>query len=381
MCKNKVLYPGAQSSSLTNVIAMRQALSHTNNLRKSTKTVAVRLEGGIGDHILGMRLLPFIREKYPDHRIEIFSDCGGSRPQMEISSISPYVAGVTAVYKNAPMIIDPASKPVDFDHSNCYDALNNFNQLRRFDQELISKADIYFDAWGESFFAVQARVLGVSPFEILNTRSRLQTPQTSVVAADHMLRHLGQKRFVTLHLAKYGADFLHANIQCLSDLLRQVLVDEEIIILNVFQTEYGFSDIPEPWRRYRRQQMIEEARVISSLTCLHRRIVTLSDLPILTVAGIIQRSHYFIGVDNGIKHLAWAMNKPLSYFLFPSLPTPYFLLRWLPDFDRALTFQSGKEEFEKHLRDIACHCCNTNEQNGCSTNKERLGSSYHGLGS
>ena len=34
---------------------------------RSTRSIAIRLEGGLGDHILGVRVLSFVRAKYPHH--------------------------------------------------------------------------------------------------------------------------------------------------------------------------------------------------------------------------------------------------------------------------------------------------------------------------
>ncbi len=49
----------------------------------STKNIAVRFEGGVGDHILAARFIPAIREKYPGCRITIFSDTDGNTIQTD----------------------------------------------------------------------------------------------------------------------------------------------------------------------------------------------------------------------------------------------------------------------------------------------------------
>jgi hypothetical protein len=45
--------------------------------RSPKRFVAVRLEGGLGDHILGMRVLRFVRDRYPRHEIVALSDAHG----------------------------------------------------------------------------------------------------------------------------------------------------------------------------------------------------------------------------------------------------------------------------------------------------------------
>ena len=52
------------------------------------KQAAVRLEGGLGDHILGMRLLQFVRRRYPGHLMVVYCDCGGYRSQLEAGAKS-----------------------------------------------------------------------------------------------------------------------------------------------------------------------------------------------------------------------------------------------------------------------------------------------------
>lgn len=43
----------------------------------SVKKINLRLEGGLGDHLLAVRFIPAIKEKYPDAKIKIYSDtCG-----------------------------------------------------------------------------------------------------------------------------------------------------------------------------------------------------------------------------------------------------------------------------------------------------------------
>ena len=68
------------------------------------------------------------------------------------------------------------------------------------------------------------------------------------------------------------------------------------------------------------------------------------------VAGLLAKCRYFIGVDNGIKHLAWALNVPHTVFL-PHPPGARFILRWMPDFDRSLLLGCTKAELARHVDD------------------------------
>ena len=45
--------------------------------------ISVRLEGGLGDHILGARFIPPILDKYPGAKIYAYSDSEGNSFQKE----------------------------------------------------------------------------------------------------------------------------------------------------------------------------------------------------------------------------------------------------------------------------------------------------------
>src|SRR4051812_207225 len=46
-------------------------------------SIHIRMEGGLGDHLLAVRFLPAIKEKYPNSRIKIFTDTNGKTFQAE----------------------------------------------------------------------------------------------------------------------------------------------------------------------------------------------------------------------------------------------------------------------------------------------------------
>jgi ADP-heptose:LPS heptosyltransferase len=68
------------------------------------------------------------------------------------------------------------------------------------------------------------------------------------------------------------------------------------------------------------------------------------------VAALIKRCRYFVGLDNGIKHLAWALGVPLTC-LYPIYPSTEHIVRWLPDIHRMLLFDCREEDLAAHLTD------------------------------
>jgi hypothetical protein len=117
-------------------------------------TIAVRLEGGLGDHILGLRVLRFLRRRYPRHEIIGYSDSGGYRPPLEAASMSPYFNRVLPV----------ARLPVDDD---------NWGELSAVLPEWLAamhSAEIFVDGWTSKMFVEAALVLDVPVFDILAER-------------------------------------------------------------------------------------------------------------------------------------------------------------------------------------------------------------------
>jgi ADP-heptose:LPS heptosyltransferase len=120
------------------------------------------------------------------------------------------------------------------------------------------------------------------------------------------------------------------------------------LVLNIFASSYDLAHWPEPERTRKRQQTIDEARVIRALCSRSDRIVPCVDLPLSTVAALLRRCRYFLGVDNGIKHVAWALGVPHTMIVPSRVPLPR-LLRWMPDVHRALPSDCTAAAFERHI--------------------------------
>ncbi len=296
----------------------------------SPRSVAIRLEGGLGDHILGMRVLSFVRAKYPHHDLRIYSDAAGHPTQLEIARMSPLVASVTPVAVT--------------DHSRTIDAIDPA------DRELMFASDAVIDAWGGSLFIEAAEQLNVPMFDIMASRPELIVPADADRAA---LEFLGDDRdapLVGLNLGKYDHALLAEYSHLIAALLHGLLEQQDVIILNFFTTSYDFSHWREPRRTERREIAERVGRFLASLSRLSERIRPCADLPLSIVAALIKRCRYFVGLDNGIKHLAWALDVPLTC-LYPLYPSTVHAVRWLPDIHRMLLFECSDEDLAAHLAD------------------------------
>jgi hypothetical protein len=237
--------------------------------------------------------------------------------------MSPYAARVIPVYKD----------PLNFNPDVFDESFGKIEQLRVSDQNMMRQHDEFFDAWGEGLFIKQSRQLGFSFLEILNTRPLLIVPELN--DGPHLECQLTAKPSVALCLAKYGAVFLREHLGWIIELLLRLLEDERLLIFNLYHSSYDFPHWPDALRVQRREQNAIESALIADLNQISPRIIPVANASLHVVAAVIRGSNYFIGVDNGLKHVAWALGRPLTYFI-EQIPTDARVLRWMPDFHCAV---------------------------------------------
>lgn len=323
-------------------------------------SVALRFEGGLGDHLLGMRLLPFVRSHFPQHEIVAYSDCSGHQTQLDILAMSPDISRIVAIY--------PREAPTSFADAG------RLERLRPDDVAAMMGAEAFVDAHGEKLYIAAARQMGVPLFDILASRPRLQIPNA---AHEDAARFLQQRLpvshdaplLVGLNLTKSQPFLLHDYEKRLNELLTSVLRNPRIVLLNFFASKYEYRHWPEPMRTERHRLLQAECHAMAELGARHERIVTCENLPISTTAALLERCGYFIGVDNGIKHLAWALGIPLTYYHHEK-PAVGYILRWMPDVHRLTMLCCDDQAFSAHLSRL---CDNLNQVRPVSARPEAEG--------
>jgi hypothetical protein len=300
------------------------------------KTVAVRLEGGLGDHVLGMRVLRFVRIRLPQHKIVVYSDSAGHETPLELAAMSPLVSNAIPVYSKAK------------DRT----VVGRLENVRPQDLALMLAADVFIDAWGGDMFTTAAMTLNVPVFDILASRPQLSVPADAKREVAEILTPFVGASFVGLNLAKYGAPWLRRQEARIARVVSALLKYPNIIVLHMFTSGYEYSHWPEPERTMRRECAREEAEFLKSVLGHNDRVVSCEDLPLCVIAGLITRCCYFIGVDNGIKHLAWALDVPIT-FCVREVPKLLGQLRWMPDLHRMLPFDAPEALFDSHVA-IVC---------------------------
>jgi hypothetical protein len=297
-------------------------------------SVSVRLEGGLGDHILGMRILRFVRDRYPHHDIVAFSDSRGLRAPVEIATMSPLVSRVVPISHGvAP---------------NTHADRRGLETIRLPDLQLMLSGDLVIDTFGEKMLAAASLALDVPIFEVLAHRPELVAPPHANEEATRLLATHNGAFIVGVHLAKYGGALLRRNEAVIIHVLRQLLRHPSVVILNMFSSRREYVGCSESQRMTRQQGLLEEISFLEYLCTVSDRILPCVNLPLATIVALIRRCRYFIGLDNGIKHIAWALGVPRTVF-FPGKPSLWHVLRWIPDVHRMLPFDCTNAALESHI--------------------------------
>jgi hypothetical protein len=136
-----------------------------------------------------------------------------------------------------------------------------------------------------------------------------------------------------------------------------LLENPKVVILNFYISSYQFPHWPRALGMDREAQTAKESLKIGELWNIDERVIPMVDFPISMVAAFLERCRFFLGVDNGIKHLAWAMGIPHTFFE-SGFPKTSFILRWMPDFHRLLLFNCSRQDLLRHLSDARRHIKN-----------------------
>jgi hypothetical protein len=207
---------------------------------------------------------------------------------------------------------------------------------------------LLLDAHGESMFIDAACTLDMPVYELLAQRPLLTVPPAAHAAAACILPNDGQLS-IALNLSKYGVPVLQRLYPLIARLVDSM--PRSVRILSIHTSGYDFPHWPEPARTGRRRLAHAEAAYLSQLSFTNREVSHIVDTPLEVVAALLQRSAYFIGVDNGIKHLAWALDIPRSYFHHGPLDARH-ILRWMPDVNRMLRETDPASQLRDHIADL-----------------------------
>jgi hypothetical protein len=266
----------------------------------------------------------------------LLSDAAGGTAQLEVARMCPYADEVRQLH------VRPGAVR--------YETMGRLENLREEDLAMLRNADHFFDAWGATYFLAAARALGVPIYDVLATRPELRPHRDAVRQAGSILAPYQGRALVGINLTKYGASLLSYTAR-LRELLDGILADERVTALHLYQTDFNYGHWPNDIADARRAVALQDREVCEQIDKWHPRIVPLTNLPLPVVTAVLQRCGYYIGVDNGIKHIAWALGIPLTLYSPELPPHGEFVLRWIPDLHRLMLATCGEAELAAHVAD------------------------------
>ncbi len=232
--------------------------------------ISVRMEGGLGDHILANRFVPAIIDKYPGAEIHLFSDTSGKTLQ------SDTLLSLYKFYKSRTLLKRKSEEyyiKSQFGKENYPAHINNMDEYQKdymlsFDKFYNLHIDwmdwIYFDFHWQNYF--------------------YHFPKPDYEVSDYK----NKKDYIILHLASDNMGNNHRmSKKYLNSLISQIPITYDIKILSTPSTEdFILSTIEEK----------DHLQIISE--------------PLPNIISLVKSSSGIIAIDSGIKYLGYTFNIP-----------------------------------------------------------------------
>ena len=255
--------------------------------------IAVRLEGGLGDHLLGNRFVPAILDKYPDAKITAYSDTSGNTFQKD-GVLSAY----GYLYEDFKVIQNKKYKSfwVDcqFGEDNYYGALENVPDDIREEMESYDK---FYDLHIDSLKWMQHDYDWLRYFYTF-PKPEMTESYDEELYDNYTVFHLVSETSVGHRLEKW---YMHR-------LIREISKESPCVIISTEKTNEFFEEILD-----------DNIKLINTT--------------VPKVFDIISRANLFISTDSGFRCLAYGAGVPVLMFSSSS-PVPHQVIpshriRWL----------------------------------------------------
>ena len=264
----------------------------------SQRTVSIRLEGGIGDHLLANRFVGAIREKHPDAQFNFYSDTEGNDKQINLLKYA-----WPSIYTNNNCKVIESRKS------------NNFKVTSQFGEEvynchLSNLPDHYIRLFSDSdyFYNLCIDNLDWIHSDFDWKRYFYFFPRPEVTPHSHISGH----SYILTHLfPRPNSD--HNVEQWYAIALIKKLLESGQQVVSVCQTEY--------------------MNFYKEITQLKHPNFTLTDCSLNEFFDLSEKCSAFIGVDSGLRYFPLHYGKPTyvfsKYCREPFQTWPSHLLRWL----------------------------------------------------
>lgn len=255
--------------------------------------IAIRLEGGLGDHLLGNRFVHAIKEKYPTNKLHIFSDTEGNSNSINVlQNLFP------SIYKNITVLgkrKNPNYKIHSIFGEEVYPA--HINNLPEEFLQNIKSYDKLYDLHIDGLKWLK------SDFDWLRYYYFFPKPEinlTSPYKGSYIMAHLYARPNSPYNLEQWY----------IISLLNKLSETSKIVIVTMEEHKNFYSEI------------FNNSNIV--IDCADN---------VIDIFKIASNCELFIGIDSGIRYIPYHFSKPV--FVFSKYCQQYghvaysHLIRWL----------------------------------------------------
>ena len=255
--------------------------------------IAIRLEGGLGDHLLGNRFVHAIKEKYPTNELHIFSDTENNPNSINVlQNLFP------SIYRNLTVLgkrTDPNYKIHSIFGEEVYPA--HINNLPEEFLQNIKSYDKFYDLHIDGLKWLQ------SDFDWLRYYYFFPKPEMNLVSpykGSYIMAHLYARPNSPYNLEQWYT----------ISLLNKLSETNKIVIITTEEHKNFYSEI------FNNKNII--------IDCADN---------VIDIFKIASGCNSFIGIDSGIRYITYHFSKPTfvfsKYCSQYGLVAPSHLIRWL----------------------------------------------------
>ena len=255
--------------------------------------IAIRLEGGLGDHLLGNRFVHAIKEKYPKSELHFFSDTENNPKSIDIlKDLFP------SIYKNCTVVgkrVNPNYKINSIFGEETYTA--HINNLPEETLKIIKSYDKFYDLHIDGLRWIK------SDFDWLRYYYFFPKPEINLISPykePYIMAHLYARPDSPYNLEQWYT----------ISLLNKLSETNKIVIITTEEHKNFYSEIFN-----------------------NRNIIIDCADNVIDIFKIASNCELFIGIDSGIRYIPYHFSKPV--FVFSKYCTEYgqvaysHLIRWL----------------------------------------------------
>jgi len=232
--------------------------------------IAVRMEGGLGDHILGNRFIPAILDEHPNSEIHLFSDTNGSRSQSEaLLSLYNYYKSSTLVRRKS----ENYTIKTQFGKENFPQHINN-----------ITEEDKSYMLNFDKFYNLHIDKLDWMDYDFnwQNYFYHFPKPHNSVDDFHN------SNKYIVMHIASDNMGNNHRMSKSYyEEIIKEIPREYDIFFTSTKSTE----------------------NYINETITTSERVMTIQ-APIMKIASLIKNASGLLAIDSGLKYLGYTFNTP-----------------------------------------------------------------------